>query len=116
MTDLIIIAIVALIILFAVYKTVKHFKGEGECCGGGSYKARKKKLKNVAETKLFAVDGMSCQNCVNRVMENVNSIPGASAIVHLKKGEVAVSMEYHIADDVIVDEIERAGFTVTNVK
>ncbi|MBQ8831642.1 MAG: heavy-metal-associated domain-containing protein [Oscillospiraceae bacterium] len=116
MTDVIIIAIVVLIIAFAVYKTVKHFKGEGECCGGASYKARRKKLKNVAEKLTLMVEGMSCQNCVNRVMENVNSIPGASAAVHLKKGEVVVSMDHHIADEIIVDAIESAGFTVTEVK
>jgi len=110
--DFVVIAIVVLIIAFAVYKTVKHFKGEGECCGGGSYKARRKKLKNVTEKRTLTVEGMSCQNCVNRVMENVNSIPGASAVVHLKKGEVVVSMDRHISEETLIDAIESAGFTV----
>ena len=55
---------------------------------------------------------MSCQNCVNRVMEAVNSIDGASAAVRLKRGEVIVSMESPISDQIIISAIEKAGYPV----
>lgn len=115
-TNVIIIILVLLIVAYGIYKSVKHFHGEGECCGGGGYKARKKKLKNVERRVVFSVEGMSCQNCVNRVMEAINSMDGAAAVVHLNKGEVIISMEREIDDSVFKEAIEQLGFTVTGVK
>lgn len=110
MTDYIIIGILAVVLFFGVRSTARHFHGEGGCCGGGTYKARRKKLRSVACRKTFSVEGMHCQHCVNRVMEAVNSIDGASAAVNLKKGLVTVSMEQPIEDEVILSSIEKAGY------
>lgn len=116
MTNFIIIAILAVILYFALRSSLKHFRGEGDCCGGGTYKARRKKLKSVTDKKTVVVEGMSCQHCVNRVMEAINSIEGASALVKLKKGLVIVSMEYPISNEIIKNSIEKAGYTVTEIK
>ena len=43
MENCIIIGIIAVIVVIGIIYTVKHFKGEGGCCGGGSYKPKKKK-------------------------------------------------------------------------
>lgn len=115
MTNVIIIAVLAVILALAVRSSIKHFRGEGSCCGGGTYKAHKKKLTGVIARKTFTVEGMSCQHCVNRVMEAVNSINGASAVVHLKRGKVVVSMNREIPDTVIKEAIEKAGYTVTGI-
>ncbi len=115
MTNIIIVVVIVVILFFALRSSFGHFKGEGSCCGGGTYKARKKKLDNVTDKKIIHVDGMTCQHCVNRVMEAVNSIEGASAVVHLKKGIVTVSMDHSIEDSVLTDAIERAGYTVTGI-
>lgn len=112
MTDLIVLLIVAIIIVFAVRSSAKHFKGEGGCCGGGTYKAKRKKLKNVIAKKTFTVEDMTCQHCVNRVQEAVNSIDGASGVVNLKKGIVVVSMSREIEDGEIISKIEKAGYVV----
>lgn len=86
MVDYIVIAVLAVVILVGVRASIKHFRGESGCCGGGTYKARPKKLSKVVEKKTFRVEGMSCQHCVNRVMEAVNGIDGVSGAVNLKKG------------------------------
>lgn len=112
----IIIAVLAVIVILAVRSSCKHFRGEGGCCGGSTYKARKKKLSKVTGKKIFQVEGMHCQHCVNRVMESVNDIPGASAMVNLKKGTVTVSMERLIDEAVIKAAIERGGYTVTAIR
>ena len=112
MTDIIIIPILIIIVFIAFRSAKKHFKGEGGCCGGSTYKVRKKKLENVSEKKVFDVEGMSCKHCVNRVMEAVNSIDGASAEVNLKKGTVTVSTNKSIDDSIIRNAIEKAGYTV----
>ena len=36
MTDIIVILVIAVFVLLGVKSTIKHFKGEGACCGGGS--------------------------------------------------------------------------------
>ena len=35
-TDAIILLVVVFVMIYAVKGTIKHFKGEGACCGGGS--------------------------------------------------------------------------------
>ena len=112
MTDYIVIVIIVVIVLLALRSSLKHFRGEGECCGGGTYKARKKKLGSVAAKRTVKVDGMTCQHCVNRVMEAINSMDGASAEVHLRRGLVVVSMETPMEDETIRNAIEKAGYTV----
>ena len=54
MSTVIICIALALIIIFAIVNSAKHFRGEGGCCGGGSdIKVKKKKLANVKETSNF---------------------------------------------------------------
>lgn len=116
MTNYIIAIILIVVLFFCIRSSIKHFRGEGGCCGGGTYKARKKKLNTVVGQKTVSVEGMSCQHCVNRVMEAINALDGASALVKLKKGLVIVSMEHPISNEIIKNAIEKAGYTVTNIK
>ncbi|MDO4306499.1 MAG: copper ion binding protein [Eubacteriales bacterium] len=116
MSNYIIVGILVVVLYFGLRSSIKHFRGEGGCCGGGTYKARMKKLNTVVGRKTFTVEGMSCQHCVNRVMEAVNSIDGASALVKLKKGQVIVSLERPVSNEIIRDAIEKAGYKVTEIK
>ncbi len=116
MTDIIIIAVVVVIAAIGIRSTIKHFKGQDGCCGGGDYKPRKKKLKNILYTKTFTVDGMHCDHCKNRVEEVVNDMEGIAGKVDLKKGELTVSYAEPIDDERIVARIEKAGYTVTGCK
>lgn len=112
MENFITIAILSVIFIFALHSTIKHFSGKSSCCGGGTYKARKKNLNNIIVKKEFKVEGMNCQNCVNKVMEAINSMDGISCIVHLKKGIVVVSATFPVKDEIIINAIENAGYTV----
>ena len=116
MQNFIIAAIVIVVLVFAVRASLKHFRGEGGCCGGGTYKARPKKLTHTAEVKTFRVEGMHCQNCANRVMDALNSIDCLSGVVHLKKGLVTVSAEHAIDDASIRQAIEKAGYTMPETR
>ena len=116
MENYIIIGIIIVIAFFAVRTIVKR-KGRKGCCGSGSdYKPRKKKLQAVIATKVFAVDGMHCEKCSNRVTEVVNDITGVAGVVDLKKGIVTVSYEQEVADEQIKARIERVGYTVTEIR
>ena len=115
MENMIIIGILLVIAIAAIGTLVKR-SGRKGCCGSSSdYKPRKKKLKNVIAIKTFAVDGMHCEKCANRVTEVVNDIPGASGVVNLKKGTVTVSYEQEVPDDQIIAKIERVGYTVKEI-
>ncbi|MCM1132741.1 MAG: cation transporter [Ruminococcus flavefaciens] len=115
MENFIIIGIIIIVIAVGIYSTVKHFKGESGCCGGGGYKPRRKKLSHVIYTKTFSIDGMHCEHCKNRVEEIVNDIDGTAGRVDLKKGELKVSYEQDVADEIIRSRIEKVGYVVTGI-
>ena len=114
MKNYIIIGMIAVIVVIAVISSIKHFKGEGGCCGGGSYKPKRKKLSGVKCTKKFKVGGMHCEHCKRRVEEAVNDIKGVAGRVDLKKGELTVSYAKDTPDEIIKAKLERAGYTVTD--
>lgn len=110
MTNYIIIAILAVIVIVAIRSSIRHFKGQGGCCGGGDYKPKKKKFSKILYKKTFKVGGMHCEHCKNRVEEAVNDIKGVAGTVHLKKGELVVSYAEEVEDSVIISKIEKAGY------
>ena len=117
MGNFIITAIIAVAVLFGIKETVKHFKGEGGCCGGGSKTLKsRKKLSTVTGTKTVVIDGMTCENCANRVEWAINDIDGLAAKVNLKKGEAVVSMNRDVSDETIVSSIEKAGYKVVEIR
>lgn len=116
MADIIIIGIIVVLVLVGLRSSIKHFKGEGDCCGGGSYKKKQKKLRNVVARKTVIVEGMTCEHCKNRVEECIDDMDGAAGKVNLKKKELIVSMEKEISDEQIRKAIERVGYSVVEIK
>ena len=112
MTDFVIIGIIIVAVAIGIVYTVKHFKGEGGCCGGGNYKPKKKRLAKVLYKKTFHVEGMHCEHCKNRVEEVVNDIDGTAGTVNLKTGELIVSYSADVSDEVIKAKIERVGYKI----
>lgn len=45
MANAVIILILIVVLLFALNGTIKHFKGEGACCGGGSGSGKRPRMK-----------------------------------------------------------------------
>lgn len=85
MSDVIIISILIILIIVGISLTVKNFKGEGGCCGGGSsVKVKRKKLKQVVKERTVIIEGMTCEHCKARVESRLNSLDGVSAKVNLK--------------------------------
>ena len=116
MENVIILGILLVILLGAIITLVRRAGRKG-CCGSGSdYRPRKKRLQAVIAVKVFAVDGMHCEKCANRVTEAVNDIPGVAGVVELKKGIVTVSYEQEVPDGQIRAAIERVGYTVKEVR
>ena len=111
MENALIIGILVIAVGFGIYSSVRHFKGESGCCGGGSYRPRKKKLSKIRYQKIFLVDGMHCDRCKNRVEEIVNDMDGIAGKVNLKRGELVVSYEKSVDDDAIREKIYNGKWT-----
>ena len=108
---------IMLVIVFLAIRTIVKRAGRKGCCGSsGDYKPRRKKLKTVIATKVFAVEGMHCEKCANRVTEVVNDIPGVAGVVDLKKGTVTVSYEQEVPDEQIKARLQRVGYPVTGIQ
>ena len=119
MSNIIIAAILAMILFAAFSGAIKHFKGEGGCCGGGggTVKEPDKKLSgSVIRTKVFKIDGMHCENCTNRVKRAINRIDGVSAKLNLKKKQAVVQYEKEVEDETLIKEIEGLGYKVVSVQ
>ena len=112
MQDLIILGILAFVVVIGVVYTINHFQGKSGCCGGGNTYISKKKLKKVIATKTFIVEGMSCENCVARVLRYVNDIDGVVGKINLRKKELRVSMDREVSDDEIKAAVTKAGYQV----
>lgn len=116
MENIIIIGIVVILVLIGVRSGIKHFKGEGGCCGGRApIPAQNKELENVVSQKILVIEGMTCDHCKNWVEKAINEIDGAAAKVDLKKKEAVVSLAAEVSDEVLCKAVEKAGYKVIKV-
>lgn len=113
MANLIIIAILVIIAALAITPTVKHFKGQGACCGGGGGTIREDKKLDAPKLgeKRFRIEGMHCEKCRNSVERAVNRLDGAVCRVDLRRKLAVVSYSREIDDEEIKKAVERAGYT-----
>lgn len=118
MENLVIVIFLIIVVLIGIKSTMKHFKGQGGCCGGSgeAVAAEVKVLKNVLVKKVVTIEGMHCNHCKKWVEESINAIDGASAIVDLSKKQAVVSMEKEISDQIICNAIIKAGYKVVKIE
>lgn len=115
MSNVLIVVGLVIILLISLRGSIKHFKGEGGCCGGGasSVKEPDKRLDGpVIKTKVFKIEGMHCENCANRIKRAINRTDGVSAKVNLRKKEAVVSYDRDVDDEAFVRDVEALGYKV----
>ena len=121
MADTIIILVVVVILIFALKGSIRHFRGEGACCGGGSGSVKTKKAKKktldgpVTGQRTIRISGMHCRNCANSVTNALNAIDGVSARVSLKDNMAEVSLDRTVDDADLKQAVEKAGFKVISI-
>ena len=118
MVDIIIVLIVIALLVLALKGSIKHFKGEGACCGGSVVlDIPEKKLENpVLGKKVLKVSGMHCEHCVKAVTEAINKVDGASAKVNLSQNEAVVSYDRELDEENLKRVVKDAGYRVVSVK
>lgn len=103
------------------------FKGEAACCsaecsscnGGCStkalddgYRARVEKIARFPIHRTIDVDGMTCEKCIYKVVRALEKIDGVTiAAASLEKQSAQVGLKTDIADDVLREAINKAGYT-----
>ena len=65
--------------------------------------------------KTLKIDGMMCSHCTGRVSHALNAIDGVSAEVSLEDKAAYVTLSADVADDVLIQAVTDAGYTVTEV-
>lgn len=120
MINIIIITIIVLAIFFAVRTSIRHFMGQGSCCGGnsgGSCALEKKLDGTVIFKKNVKIQGMICEKCEARVQNALNEINGASAKVNLKKAEAKLDAIREVSEEEIRSAVQNAGnFNVVSIE
>jgi len=113
----IVLGVLIVVVFIALSSSVKHFKGEGGCCGGSSApKPKKQKLSRVVCVKQMQIEGMQCDNCRKNVENGLNSIEHVNAQVKLKEKTAIVKLGEDIPDEVLVAAVENLGYRVAGVK
>lgn len=121
MTDAVILLAVVVLLVFALKNSLKHFRGEGACCGGGgkSYRGEKRQKTldgPVMGTKVLKLEGMTCERCAEKVANAVNGIEGASAKVFFKENKAVVSYDRPLSEIDLQKAVEDAGYHVRSVQ
>lgn len=111
------IVIIVVILIPAIRATIKHMKGEGNCCGGPKEKVLKKKIDGPKLQELTVhIEGMQCQNCKNRIEKHLNELDGVICKVNLNKKIAVVSLYQKVEESVIRDTIEKLDFKVMSIE
>lgn len=115
--SIIVIVILVILLIPAILNSIKHMKGEGDCCGGPKEKRVKKKIhgKKLAEL-VIKIDGMHCENCRNRIEKHLDELDGVIAKVNLEKKQAVVSLYQEVDMEKLKAIIEKLDFTVLDMK
>lgn len=118
LTNIVVVVILVIVIGLALKSSVKHFKGEGDCCGGKTeplLEVKKLDAPKLGEREIL-IGGLHCQNCKNRVERAVNRIDGAACQVNLKKNTAYVQYSKKISDEELKAAIEGNGYEVKAIR
>ena len=117
MQNYIIVGILLIVLVLAILRAKKHFKGGG-CCGSGSTTIRDKKVLTAPKIgeKVLTVEGMHCENCEIRVENALNRLDGVVCKVNLKKKTATVSFSQEVSDALLKETVERLGYQVTQIR
>ena len=113
----IIVGILLVILMVAIFRVKKHFKGGG-CCGSGSNTIRDKKTltgPKIGE-KILTIEGMKCENCEIRVENALNRLDGAACKVSWKKKKAVVAYSAEISDELLKATVEKLSYKVTDIR
>lgn len=117
MENYLIIGILLVLLVMALLRAKKHFKGGG-CCGSGSTTIRDKKVFSGPKLgqKTMTIAGMHCENCEIRVENALNRLDGVACKVSHKKKTAVVEYSAEVSDETLKATVEKLGYKVTSIR
>lgn len=119
MATTIIVILAALLVAFAVYRTVQKARGKAKssCCGGPEM-ITAKKVDDTDPTHYpykykLSISGMSCSNCARRVENALNALDGTWAKVDLARQQAEVLTKQEADAELFRKTLEKESYTVT---
>ena len=65
----------------------------------------------ATQQQVFAVEGMTCRNCVNAVTAAIQALPGVAGVkVSLEAKQAVVTGDNTLSTEAVVAAVEKAGF------
>jgi copper chaperone CopZ len=64
----------------------------------------------LMETRVFAVDGMSCEGCVSTITSALKAVPGVKSVDVSLKDKKASVIAAQVSSQTIEDTINKAGY------
>lgn len=115
--NVIAVIFLALVLIPAFKGFITHMKGEGACCGGKQEHVKPNRLKGgIAKEYRIRVEGMSCDNCKNRIMKVLNGFEAVSARVNRPRKLAVIRCEKDMAPEIFLDCINKLGYNATLIK
>jgi len=114
----IVVLVFAIVLALAVRAALRHFKGEGGCCGGGAGEpppVADKAIGPAVARRELALGGLHCMKCVARVKAALEALPGVAADVTLDPQRAVVRMDRKVPDEALRKAVEAQGFQVLSI-
>ena len=114
----IVVLVFAIVLALAVRAALRHFKGEGGCCGGGAGApppVADKAIGPAVARRELALGGLHCMKCVARVKAALEALPGVAAEVTLDPQRAIVRMDREVPDEALRKAVENQGFQVLSI-
>ena len=122
----IVVLVFVIVFALAVRAALRHFKGEGGCCGGGAGApppVADKAIGPAVARRELALGGLHCMKCVARVKAALEAIPGVAAEVTLEPqnqlstgyGLAVVRMDRDVPEADLRKAVEDQGFRVVSI-
>lgn len=122
MANLLVLTVLAAVCGYAGYSLIHKLRFGGGCCGEREAAPQRVKVTDRNKTHypykaMLRVDGMICSNCVRRVENALNSLPGVWVTrTDLSTGRITVRLQEPPKQEVLCHAVRKAGYLVLSVE
>ena len=121
MGTVVVLLILAAIIAFAVFGTIKRIRYGSSCCGERDPAPKKIKVSDKDKSHYpyayeLGIDGMHCSNCARRVENGFNKIPGMWAKADVSKKQVILMTKEQVEENECFKIVSDSGYTMISFK
>lgn len=120
MKNIVIIAVLFVIVIFAFRSIMIKAKKGGGCCGEHEESITRvivsdRNKKHYAYKITMVIGGMTCENCARRVENALNIIPDTWATVDISSKKAKVMLKAEPDEIILRKAVAEAGYTVLEI-